>query len=720
MGFHVGDITWKRFLCGWLIPTGVIICVIILPLYLKPSDVHSVYTWEVVVGLLTSIVIFLLLNTKFKGWFRNHEDGFGWCVQCCMSFAIPPALIISIGILDWSDDIGKNINFNMSYIMAGSILYYALRLQSQFFSKEHRHRYRYRYILPIGIVLATLVLYLFDEHSAGVLVVGGSLFFINILLNSKAWSREKDEHYDNVEDNYWLSMRASSISIKDALDELESYIASNNEINSEIANITLPKPNLGSSKQPYVDFIESLGSLPKDSSRFASLEQLLLSVSSTFSIDNWLQHVDISGLTTRDVTVNGIKILNDSKDIVHDLIHDHSAETLKTLTEHIFHRLSETCHSTIFRRGLQEHMEHSVKDGIVYVTQKIGKDSALGIFDYIKDNIPAEDIENFVSSIDALKHSAQSYAESLMPTLDDVDFSVDMDLHFPLITSVVEGARLLDKSQQGDIDMASAFTKSAAKIGGRASGAFVGGLIGSFIFPGMGSLVGSMIGSWCGGKVAHDINMQKFNELKEAFDLAQKELERKSEEATIIISNKQNEATNKLNNVSINVNSDFSVVSHNSPLAEFDIQTLRYGLSLVVRSYLLHMLINEPNNKIRVQLAADIPSIQDCINNPDCLYNMIESKSMRDIDSYLTISNLISCIIAEVRFRHSQLLIIQTLWLNHVRVKYIECMNSLLKQSECVVEDVNNTISTQKEIIERQVDLCKSLAKQAEDEAKTL
>lgn len=716
MGFHVGDITWKRFLCGWFIPTGIIICAIILPLYLNPSGANSIYTWEVVAGLLTILAAVLLVNTILKKWFRHHEDGFGWCVQCCMSFAIPPALIISIGVLDWSDGIGRNINFNMSYIIAGSILYYALRLQSHFFSKEHRHRY----ILPIGIILATLVVYLFDDHSLWVLVVGAGLLLLNIILNGRAWSWKRDIFYDNIEDENANAKRVASISIRNALDDLESYVVSNNEINSEIAKITLPKPNLEGSKQPYVDFIESLGSLPKDSSRFASLEQLLLSVSPTVSIDNWLQHIDSSGFTIREVTVNGIKILNDSKDIVHDLIHNHSAETIKTLTEHIFHRLSETCHSTIFRRGLQEHMEHSVKDGIAYVTQKIGKDTALGIFDHIRDNIPAEDMENFVSSIDALKDSAQSYAESLMPTPDDVDFSVDMDSHFPLITSVLEGVRLLDKAQQEDIDMASAFTKSATKIGGRAGGAFVGGLIGSFILPGVGSLVGSMIGSWFGGKAAHEINMQKFNALKDEFELAQKELERKSEEATVIISNKQNDAAEKLNNVSMDVNSDFSVVSQNSPLAEFDIQTLRYGLSLVVRSYLMHMLLNESNSKIRIQLAADIPSIQDCLNNPDCLYNMIESKSMNDIDSYLTISKIVNCIVAEIRYRHSQLLIIQTLWLNHVRVKYIECMNSLLKQSEYVFEDVNNAISIQKEIIERQVDLCKSIAKQAEDEAKTL
>ncbi len=717
MGFHVGDITWTRFLCGWLIPTGTIICAIILPLYLCPHIVGHVYSAEFIAALIISLVSIVLFNTKFKDWFIRHEDGIGWCVQCCMSFAMPPALIASIGILDYSKDIGGYVNFNMSYIIAGAIIYYALRLQSHFFAKEHRHRY----ILPIGIILATLVIYIFDEQSIWILVVGLCLMIVNILLNGKACSWCKDTPEIDVDDyNNTLLKRTYCNKIQAAINDLEEFIDSNSQLNSELSCIKLPQPKLDSNKQPYIDFIESLGRLPKDSSRFASLEQLILSVSPSFSIDNWLQHIDTTGLTTKDVTINGIKILNDSKDVVNDLIHEHSAETLMSLTDHVMHRLYETCHSTLFRKGLQEHMEHSIKDGIVYVSQKIGKDSALGIFDHIRENIPAEDMDNFIASIDALKDSAKNYAESLMPTSDDVDISIDMDSHFPFITSVLEGVRLLDKSRQGDVDMASAFTKSATKVGGRAGGAFVGGVIGSFLFPGVGSIVGSMIGSWLGGNIAREINMQKFNELKEAFEIAQKELEHKSEEATLTITNKQKDAANNLNVISSKVNNDFSEVSQNSPLKEFDIQSLKYSLSIVVRSYLLYLLIHESDKSIRIQLASDIPSVKDCKEDPNCLYKMIESKSMRDVDAYLTLSNLINCITTEIRFRHSQLLVIQTLWINHVRVKYIECMNSLLKKSEDIFEDVNETISLQRDIIEKQLDLCKSIAKKAENEAKTL
>lgn len=178
---YLEKVTSRRVWYGGIIPTVIICMAILLPALFFPQLKGEVYSVIFCVFILLILVSFSLFSTisVLKKYSKEHGDSIGWCVRCCISYSIPISFIINIGVLDSillsKLGLSKLMDFNMSYIVAGAIIYYALRLQAKFLSKH-------KWILPMGIILATLIVFIFDENSVCSLLVGGLVLIVTLIV----------------------------------------------------------------------------------------------------------------------------------------------------------------------------------------------------------------------------------------------------------------------------------------------------------------------------------------------------------------------------------------------------------------------------------------------------------------------------------------------------------------------------------------------------------
>ena len=341
------------------------------------------------------------------------------------------------------------------------------------------------------------------------------------------------------------------------------------------------------------------------------------------------------------------------------------------------------------------------------------------------DNLNEDFAEHFSQHIDDIANS--------IPTSVDIDVwdsDFDCDAHFPLITTAIEVFKLGSKSLDDDVDMGSAIGKSINKIGLTAGGAYLGGVLGTLVFPGIGTLVGSMIGGWLGKKGAHSINTAELkklqNELSEQIEI----LQQAAKEAQNNIEQYQKETTLNISSIAKDKNIVFEDIKKDNPFEEYSQNTMLIAVSIIIRDYLKHIIKNcedDPNitsNQIQ-QLRQYIPSNAQINRYPQESLGLLLS-SQKYIknninEDYRYNSELMNEICLKTIVKSITILkSLQALWYNKIFVEYKDSIYNIMKESNEHIKEYVENVDKEKKRIDEELDKVERIKKEVENEAKTL
>lgn len=466
-----------------------------------------------------------------------------------------------------------------------------------------------------------------------------------------------------------------------------------------------------------------MSNVPKSHAEFASLEQFILSVADKSGFydfgDNIIHNLD-EMLHDGVSYAAGLKdIVIDAKSSFADYISHHDHDTTCKLLSNIKKCITSDVHSPKFKFDIaHSHGEYGHFSSVIkHVTQDIGKGGAETFFDSDQlDNLNEDFAEQFSQHIDDIANS--------IPTSVDIDVwdsDFDCNAHFPLITTAIEVFKLGSKSLDDDVDIGSAIGKSINKIGLTAGGAYLGGVLGTLVFPGIGTMIGSMIGGWLGKKGAHSINTAELkrlqNELSEQIEI----LQQAAKEAQNNIEYYQKETTLNISAIAKNKNIAFENIKKDNPFEEYSQNTMLIAVSIIIRDYLKHIIKNcedDPNitsNQIQ-QLRQYIPSNVQINRYPQESLGLLLSsqKYIRNNinEDYRYNSELMNEICLKTIVESITILkSLQALWYNKIFVEYKDSIYNIMKESNEHIKEYVDNVDKEKKRIDEELDKVERLKK---------
>lgn len=496
--------------------------------------------------------------------------------------------------------------------------------------------------------------------------------------------------------------------------------------------IPVPEEPSDSNKTPFFNYLNDLSNIPKSHAEFASLEQFILAVADKSGVYDFGGNI-IENL--KDMLQDGVSyakglmdIVTDAKDSFLDYISHHDHETTCKLLDNITKCISSDFDSSKFKFDMAySHGEYGHLNTVIkHLTNNIGKGSTDTFFDSNQfDDLNEGFAEHFSEHIHDIA--------SAMPTGVDIDVwdsSFDCDAHFPLITTTIEVFKLGSKSLDGDVNMGRAFEKSINKIGFTAGGVYIGGILGSLVFPGVGTMIGSMIGGWLGKAGAHSINTAELKrlqkELSDQIDL----LQRTAEEAQINIEQYQKETTLNISSIAKEKNIVFENIKKDNPFEEYSQNTMLIAVSIIIKDYLKHIIESceeDPNITLEQlrHLKQYIPSNLQINRYPQESLGLLLS-SQKYIknnfsEDYRYNSELMNEICLKTVVKSITILkSLHVLWYNKIFVEYKDLIYNIMQESNEQIKEYVENVDKEKKRIDEELDKAERIKKEVEDEAKTL
>lgn len=503
----------------------------------------------------------------------------------------------------------------------------------------------------------------------------------------------------------------------------------------ELRGLSIPVPQEPSetNKTPFVDYLKELSDMPKSHASLASLEQFALAIADKSGLYDFGDKIidNLQGLAKDgvDYVVDLKDILLGSKESFADYLSHHDQETTYTLLDNIKHCIYSDFHGAKFRFDLSHAHGEYDKLGTVlkHLASDTGKGSVETFFDSDKlDEINHNFAEHFSEHIDDIASS--------MPTDVDIDIwnpDFNCDAHFPLITTAIETFKLGSKYfSDDDINMESAFGKSATKIGMTAGGAYLGSALGTLVFPGVGTMIGAMIGGWLGKKGAHSINTAELKRLQGELTNQIRVIQDTAKLAQENIQRYQEETTANISAIAHRANLAFQSIKEDDPFQSYSENTMLFATAIIFRDYIVQLICDLKNGDDTQRKHAQIleqylPSNQQIQMYPQESLGLLLSSQKyisnnmeEDYRYNWSLMNEI-CLSSVVR-SIAVLKSLQVLWYNKIYTEYKGSIYKVMKESNGQIETYVENIDSEKKRIDDEVDKAEHIKKQVEDEAKTL
>lgn len=503
----------------------------------------------------------------------------------------------------------------------------------------------------------------------------------------------------------------------------------------ELRGLSIPVPQEPSetNKTPFVDYLKELSDMPKSHASLASLEQFALVIADKSGLYDFGDKIidNLQGLAKDgvDYVVDLKDILLGSKESFADYLSHHDQETTYTLLDNIKHCIYSDFHGAKFRFDLSHAHGEYDKLGTVlkHLASDTGKGSVETFFDSDKlDEINHNFAEHFSEHIDDIASS--------MPTDVDIDIwnpDFNCDAHFPLITTAIETFKLGSKYfSDDDINMESAFEKSATKIGMTAGGAYLGSALGTLVFPGVGTMIGAMIGGWLGKKGAHSINTAELKRLQGELTNQIQVIQDTAKLAQENIQRYQEETTANISAIAHRANFAFQSIKEDDPFQSYSENTMLFATAIIFRDYIVQLICDLKNGDDTQRKHAQIleqylPSNQQIQMYPQESLGLLLSSQKyisnnmeEDYRYNWSLMNEI-CLSSVVR-SIAVLKSLQVLWYNKIYTEYKGSIYKVMKESNGQIETYVENIDSEKKRIDDEVDKAEHIKKQVEDEAKTL
>lgn len=569
-----------------------------------------------------------------------------------------------------------------------------------------------------------------------ILCVAGVLFLI---MNVAVWFgfvvKKKDDPKRIVTPKYNThDIPKDAACVFSALDSFEAIIQGHKEEMDKLEELVIPVPEEPSeeNKAPFVDYLQSLSSLPKSHPEFAALEQFALMVadkSHLYDFGEELSHSLVDMVKDGWDYAGSLKdLLIDTKCSVVDYISNPTKETSLSLWHNIQHCMQHDIHGAKFHLDIEHARGLWGKVGTVL--KHSASDTGKGAFETFFNEEAFHDLNaNF----------AEQFSEHLDDIASSIPTDIDMDVwapdfnadaHFPMISTAIELCRLGSKYADGDVDMEKAATKSGVKIGMTAGGAYLGGVIGSFLFPGVGTAVGAMIGGWLGRFGANKINKAETKRLQGELEDQVKRIEERAEEAKQNIEQYQHQTAERITDVAQRESENFEELKHESPLAEYSDKSILQAVSIIAKEYLVHF-IHEAEDKYGDSKEAEtsylkkyLPSADQIKEYPKESLGLILSsqKYIRDNfeEDYRYNSELMNEIcISSVVQKMSLTKTLQALWYNQVFNDYKSSVANIMQKSNDYIEEYVDNVDLEKQAIDAEVARAEEIKIELEKEMKT-
>lgn len=592
-------------------------------------------------------------------------------------------------------------------------------------------------VVPTAILTGIAILHFMGEItiSASPMVIGISSFcyLVYCFYVTRGMFYEKQKRL-NIKTESDAPMAKGTRKLLNSIAEIEKLSIKLKDEVAEVRKLKVPIPNtdVNVSEAPLVDYVKALYNTGKHHPELSSLEQFILYISKSASIDDWKSSIADTFKATGDVAVAGGHLTENFLSNVFAYLAHPDKDTTNKLVDNTLHHLSDSGHSTIFRYRFMH--AKGWENKVVTIGKEVGKDTGKGAVDTFVDN---DDVQNLHDSIgdlhDSLNDFCDRFVSGLTPDVtENFDPDFDFDGHFPIISTVKEVLVNVGRACDGDVDMESSIAHSLTKIGLRGGGASLGAVIGSCCCPFIGTMIGSMVGSWLGGWAANKINTQTLKEIKEQLNVENAKLQSMSKKAQEDIIGQQKTMVENLNKVANEEQAVLDKAKVDAPVEKFDIRSLLYVYNIVTVDLLWslaeHYSIESYNynEAIYNRILSIIPSSSTLHNRQkEALKTMwngiyalyrdgVTFEKYQKLDNYTEIFHTAAYDVA------AALQLSNLLWVNNVRLVYANCVNELLNSSEKEFKNLQDFISEKQTEIKQQVSVCEDLVNQANREAKTL
>ena len=519
-----------------------------------------------------------------------------------------------------------------------------------------------------------------------------------------------------------------------ALDSFEDIIQVHKEELDKLEGLIIPVPEEPSedNKAPFVDYLQSLSNLPKNHPEFAALEQFALMVadkSHLYDFGEELSHILVDMVKDGWDYAGGLKgLLLNTKVSFTDFISNPSEETKRLLCDNIKHCLQNDFHGAKFHLDIEHARGLWGKLGTIL--KHSASDTGKGAFETFFNDEAFHDLNaNFAEQFsEHLDDIASSIPTDVDMDVWDSDFNADA--HFPMISTAIELCRLGSKYADGDVDMEKAATKSGVKIGMTAGGVYLGGVIGSFLFPGVGTAVGAMIGGWLGRFGANKFNKTETKRLQGELEDQVKRIEERAEEAKQNIEQYQRQTSEKITDVAKKESEHFEELKHDSPLSEYSYKSMLQAVSIIAKEYLVHF-IHEAETKYGASKEAETLNLKKYLPSGDQIkvypkeslgLILSSQKYIRDNfkEDYRYNSKLINEIcISSVIQKITVTKTLQALWYNQFFNDYKTSVANIMQKSNDYIKEYIDNVDLEKHAIDIEVTRAEEIKNELEKEIKT-
>lgn len=572
-------------------------------------------------------------------------------------------------------------------------------------------------IMHWGIIIGALIVYL--------------IFVATPILSTL--TKSKYNYIPERRRNYEVTRSVKQL--EKALHEFDNLKFHLKQEEDALRGLEIPVPATPSAENPapYVEYVGTIAEIGKIHSNVASLEQLILSVTTFPNLEGWsdsllesLKSIGNIGTTVTGGMTSAVKLMS------HFVAHpdnDTSSELLSNIAE----RLKESGQSQFFKYKLL-HAHNKLfafgKEGL--------KDVGKGAADtFIPDDLGEDLHSSFAEAGESVEELFSHFVLEFDLPGDDL-FDVDFDFtgHFPIISTTREVFKNIGRFTDGDVDMGTSLAHSFTKIAGVGGGATLGTAIGTLIFPGVGSIIGGMIGSWLGKSGASKLNAMEFERLKAEFESEKQALDLLVSEAQSVIQNKQTQVNEVITAKAVESNETFKKSQDNSPLDGFDIRQMQQAFTIVIYDYIWECADQySPKNKPfrydndKYTMLLNILPTRDEVANLDkgiVLYRLISDIETRFKDGtikepdYIHLSQIITIFRDVIVGQALSMQALHLVWMEKTRLIYTSGVRAVTETMEKEFDSLNKVVKEQETIICEQSDKCKRLAEEANNEAKTL
>ena len=492
----------------------------------------------------------------------------------------------------------------------------------------------------------------------------------------------------------------------------------------------IPPYDPTSSKNAPLEYITELSSIPEKQPNLAGLEQFALMVADNSGVDELLKSV---GTNLQGLAEDGVHYAEGMKDILaktikntSDFFHSPDGSTAHELLVNIYKAIDKDIHRSIFAHGLSHANGFSGKLG--YVAKHLAGDVGKGTFETFHDegdlhNLNDSFMESFDGHIDDIV--------SAMPTGVDVDIwdpDFDGSAHFPIITTAIEGFKLLDKYTDGDVDMSSALEKSATKVGLTAGGAGIGSIIGTAICPGLGTAIGAMVGGWLGKWSAKKINTAELERLQDEFYSQQNYLQRRAKVAESNIETYRNQTNDEIKSTVDVVSLEFEELKKDAPLTEYDKDAQYRLMSVGIRFYLANVIESNKDclsKKEIKEIHRHIPSSKQIADNPkeSMMLLLSAENSINEIgkkEFYRDFSKIVEKYLSNVVYDVVMTETMQAVWYYHILNSYKSSLGKIMQETNDSIAQYIKKVNQERVAIDKEIEKLEEIKKKVEEEAKTL